>query len=286
MVSSLISIFDRMTSALRLFVYRDKKLACFHGSQEGDYTRISALLDHCPSQATMPSRLPYSGYDRLNRGQLSLLVDTGSSDLTIGSYASAGALELTYKDKRIFVNCGNHNNSDDEWQRLAATTAAHNALTIDDFNSYSLEKSIFAWRNRSDYMTIKRQNGDEGEWLICEHNGFKKRSGHIHKRQLFIDNFGKMIRGCDSLYGGYKKAFAIIRFHLHPSCTPALAGGGDSVLIKSGNDAYRFDCTGYDMAIEPSIYVGDGEFHQTKQIIITCPIDHQDSFIHWEFSIL
>lgn len=282
---SLIVFLDSMTSALRFFIYDDGKMACFQSNGEGNGAALTHLLQYCPAQATMPSRLVYSYFERLNAGKLSLLVDIGDSQLK-PKYASTFSFELTHGKNRIFVNCGNHKNTDKDWQSLAANTAAHNSLTINDYNCHSTVNSLFFWRNRDNHALTKRQSSKEGEWLIMEHDGYRKITGHIHKRQLFLAYNGLEMRGCDMLYNGNKSSFAVVRFHLHPNCEVAFLADNKRIMIKHQQQAYHFICDDFDMAIEPSIYAGDGQFHQTKQIIITAPIGKQDCSIYWALKIL
>jgi uncharacterized heparinase superfamily protein len=97
---------------------------------------------------------------------------------------------------------------------------------------------------------------------------------------------GGEVRGEDSLIGTGGNEFAA-RFHLHPRVQASLAGGGQAVLVKPPRGkGWTMRATGGKLAVEDSVYLGDGTMKRSQQIVIAGPLEGRGTTVRWIFKRL
>jgi len=157
-----------------------------------------------------------SGYIRLTRGDLTVILDTaevGASYIPGHAHADSLSFELFYKESKIFSNSGistYENNSQRAWQR---STAAHNCLVINGINSSEVWASFRVARRAS---IIKRKIDLEQGLIVAAHNGYKKILGAnlIHERAWQLTNETFIIS--DQVTGKGQHNLELF-FYFHPS---------------------------------------------------------------------
>ena len=81
----------------------------------------------------------------------------------------------------------------------------------------------------------------------------------------------------------------VLRFHLHPSVKASLARDGRSVLLAASNgEGWRFRSNSKAVALEKSVYCGEGGAPQTTEQIVVQPTDLEltqdgDILLKWAF---
>ena len=129
---------------------------------------------------------------------------------------------------------------------------------------------------------------EKNYWSICSsHDGYSKRYGVIHERQIeFFPENNKFI-GSDKLLK--KKNFKVsnfeIRFHLEPNVKIMKTQDGKSILISiENNEGWKFTCQGYTIDIETGLYFGKkNSFTENQNLFITGMTQNEDQIIKWEF---
>ncbi len=272
---------DRMAQALKFFRYTDKNLAVFHGGQES-YDKILDLILHQVGQnKKIVKSLPNSKYERLTQGRTTIMMDVGNAPPTPfdrHAHFAPLAFELSHGRDRIVVNCGTHTNND-LWRDALRRTSAHSTLTLGnrDVMSAREDGSI---RAKPSQVLSERSEHKGAILLEAMHDGYsfgegaKKQAKHI--RRLYVSDKGQDIRGEDSLYSSAaceEDMEVAIRFHLHPRVRVSLVRNGDMALLRLFSGVgWRFQCSGAQIHIEDSIYMGDGMQAsvpiKTKQLVL------------------
>ncbi len=283
----LIHALDRMGPALRFYRCGDKKLPCFHGTQEEDAARLDHYLASVDTKGKVLRTLPACGYDRLSSGRSLLLFDHGlcpPAPFDRLMHAAPLAFEFSYARERIFVNCGTHPTAP-EWQDALRATAAHNALTIDDYNAMEIKADGHFGRIVRKAL-VKREDAEAFSLVEGSHDGYVSTMGITHHRRLYLSQKGHDLRGEDTLTCATQLAKPrqiSVRFHLHPRVLVSPIRDGQEFLLRLPSGiGWRFHQTGASLALENSIYLGDGDRPlKTKQIVLTSMMQQDKHQICW-----
>jgi len=278
---------DRMTPLLRTFRHGDGRLALFNGSGEDENERIERVLAEAGGRGRPVSNAPHTGFQRLSAGRTLVIADTGPPRF-IGDYpAHAGTLsiEVSHAKKRLIVNCGSRPESDPIWRETLRATAAHSTITVDDVHSSELVPGGGLGKRRAANVRAGRRE-DAGHVLIeASHDGYRDFNGIIHYRRLYLGADGDDLRGEDRLTGPAGHAFAA-RFHLHPDVQVSLIQGGEAALLRpAGGKGWRFRATGGALAIEESVYFGDGTRRRSQQLTVAGEHAGGDTVVRWRMGL-
>lgn len=276
-----------MSSALRALRYRDRKFGVFHGSQEGDITTIDSILAQAGTHTKAKKSLPETGFERLELGRSLLVMDTGTAPANPydkQAHASALAFEFCYGKERLFVSCGSHPTSQ-EWQDALRFTAAHNTACLDMRNSCEIRKDGHFGRKVTN-ATLHREETKDAALLIASHNGYVPLNGITHTRKLYISDEGHDMRGEDDFACAFeliKPVETSLRFHLHPNVQASFIKEGEEILLRMpGGIGWRFKRSAGVLAIEDSLYLGEGHTpRKTKQIAIYGQMSEDHACIKW-----
>jgi uncharacterized heparinase superfamily protein len=278
---------DRMAQALRFFRYADKGLAVFHGTQEGDFGLLDGVLLKANAKGRILRGLPHSGFERATLGRSVLMVDAGAppsyphDDIV---HAAPLAFEFVYGKERIFVSCGAHP-LDDDWRDALRATAAHNALALDYRNACEIRHDGHLGR-RPRTVTVTRDETADACLIDGAHDGYVPVNGITHRRRLYLGDQGHDLRGEENLtcsVGLSRTVEVAVRFHLHPRVLVSLVKDGREALLRlPGGAGWRFFHSGGALALENSIYMGQGARpRKTKQIVIYGQMDTDHAAIKW-----
>lgn len=278
---------DRMGAAMRFFVYGDKQFGVFNGGGESCGERIDSVLAQAGVRAKAHNNLPASGYERVSQGRTLLMIDTGKSPAWPHdrlAHAAPLSFEMAYGKERIFVNCGAHLTSE-EWSDSLRATAAHNTLNIDHRNATEIKANgHFGRKVLQPY--VKREESRKACLVEMSHDGYLPLNGITHTRRLFLCEQGTDFRGedtLDCLTSPAKPLEIAIRFHLHPRVMVSLVQGGEEALLRLPSGAgWRFQHTGGTLALENSVYLGDGKgVRKTKQLVIYGQMNAEHAQVRW-----
>ncbi|MBB4152506.1 putative heparinase superfamily protein [Sphingomonas jinjuensis] len=273
---------QRMVSALLGATLGDGALSSWQGGGPSTAAEVAALIE-ASGVRTRPLRQARDwGYQRLAAGAAVLLVDAAPppvARVVEGGCASTLAFEFADGAQRLVVNCGGAQalsaQLPAEIGQALRSTAAHSTLVLADTNSTAIRPDGTLGRGVSE-VELSRQESEHASRIEGSHDGYAKRFGFVHRRQLVLTSDGRELRGEDSLLPrgrrrrGGNTPFAI-RFHLGPGVSAsATADGMGAILRLRGGALWQVRCRGGAAAIEESLWIdGDGRPVSTQQLVIS-----------------
>ncbi len=257
-------------SALLGATLGDGALSSWQGGNMSSRRRLAAAIE-ASGVTSRPLRQARGwGYQRL-QSKTSVLVFDGAppppTRALSGGSASTLAFEFSEGPNRIVVNCGGgcelSSALPDGLARALRATAAHSTLTLADKNSTAIHEDGSLGRGVGEVEVAR----DETAGILRvegSHDGYVRRLGMVHQRQIILSPDGRELRGEDVLIPAGKKRRPApvpftVRFHLHPSIEVATTADGQGALLRiRGSTVWQFRCRGGVLAIEDSLWV-DGE---------------------------
>ncbi|MEM1103113.1 MAG: heparinase II/III family protein, partial [Pseudomonadota bacterium] len=255
---------DRMAPMVSYFRHGDGRLALFHGGTEDDGAALDDALRDEDLVGAPFGFAPHTGFQRLSAGRSLLIMDVGKAPPAPyfdGAHDSATAFEFSAGRHRLIVNCGAAPALDDQWRSALRRAEAHSRSVVQPKKAPPKE-----WAG-SVLVETRRYEEAEGFWLEVEQVGgvLAGAPEALRRRRVFLSALGDDLRGEDSMNAPLDAFDAanpdfIVRFHLHPSVKASLARDKKSVLlIAPSGEGWRFRSDGVNLAVEKSVYLGDGE---------------------------
>jgi uncharacterized heparinase superfamily protein len=277
------SAIDRAAPMLRFFRHGDGRLALFNDSAERDAAMLDLALSQAEAKGRAPASAPMTGFERLQAGKSIAIIDCGTPPAeSTGGHAHAGtfSFELSYGRERLIVNCGAYHGPSGAWHAALRTTAAHSTLIVADTPSSDIDgKGQLGRRPRT--ITRERAEEDGNQWIAVTHDGYKRRFGLTHARQIFLAADGEDLRGEDRLTGPAGQSF-VVRFHLHPQVQASLTQDGSAALLRLPSGAgWRLRGQGAVMSIAESVYLGSGEIRKSQQVVLEGHVGTQGATVKW-----
>jgi uncharacterized heparinase superfamily protein len=298
---ALLNAIDRMMPMLRFFRHGDGSFALFNGMSNAPNDLVATLLAYDDTHGTPMAHMPHTGYQRIDAGALTLIVDTGPPpppSVSQDAHAGCLAFELSSGPSRIVINCGMPATGRDNWRAFARSTAAHSTLTYHDTSScqfveFSAMKKLLQGApivsGPADVESY-REAVPQGELLTTSHDGYLARFGVIHRRVLMVAQDGSRLDGEDTLspapdgkIKGNEADFAL-RFHLHPSVKASrLSDARGVMLVLPNRDVWTFEAMDDKVDLEDSVFLaGNDGPRRTAQIVIRQDARHASS-VRWSF---
>lgn len=234
------------------------------------------------------------GYQRLSAGQSVLIIDAAPppvARLVEGGCGSTLAFEFSDGAQRLVVNCGGARSVTAPVSAGLAeglrTTAAHSTLVVGDSNSTAIHSDGTLGRGVGE-VELSRQESDTSSRIEASHDGYARRFGFLHRRQLILSADGRDLRGEDMLLPAGRKrkasmtAFAV-RFHLGAGVEVSPTADGQAALLRMPSGSlWQFRCRGGALAIEDSLWVdGDGRPQPTHQLVVTAEAPAGGANVSW-----
>lgn len=285
---ALLNAIDRMMPMLRFFRHGDGNFAHFNGMGSTQADLLATVLAYDDARGEPLKNAPHSGYQRVEAGDVVLLMDAGRAPpIALSQEAHAGCLsfELSSKAQRIVVNCGIPATNRETWRQVARATAAHSTVTFNDTSSCRfLESSSFKRLlfgapiiGGPAQVTLTRDDRWDSVVLQASHDGYADLCDVIHHRALMLMADGSRLDGedtfspsdGDTLPSSSHDEFAV-RFHLHPSIKAnRLTDGHGVMLMMPDREVWTFSAFEDRVEIEESVYLAgaDGP-RRTAQIVI------------------
>ncbi len=272
----------RMVAALLGVMHGDRALSSWQGGGPLAETEVAAVIE-ASGVRTRPLRQARDwGYQRLAAGTAVLVVDAAPppvARLVEGGCASTLAFEFSDGAARIVVNCGGARAGVAQLPAALAeglrSTAAHSTLTIADSNSTAIHADGTLGRGVAE-VELSRQESDAASRIEASHDGYVRRWGFAHRRQLMLTGDGKELRGEDALLPKGRKRHAgptpfAIRFHLGAGVQVSMTADALGAILRlPGGALWQFRCRGGLLAVEDSVWIAaDGRPVQTQQLIVT-----------------
>lgn len=242
---------EKMMLWLKVMCHPDKQISFFNDAAFGiapEPIRIEGYALRLGLPAIDPflngiTRLPDSGYVRLQKGDAVLIADVGEigPDYLPGhAHADILSFEFSYQGKRIFVNSGTSCYGNSMERLLQRSTASHNTLMIDRKDSSEVWNGFrVARRAYPSEMKVDNRGGDSLR-LICAHNGYQRLKGKpIHCREWVLNENSLAIR--DRISGDFSEAMAF--YHLYPelavdTCNKRIFSDNISMFYETDADVF------------------------------------------------
>jgi uncharacterized heparinase superfamily protein len=298
---ALLNAIDRMMPMVRFFRHGDGSIALFNGMSGTPSDLLATLLAYDDAHGTPMSSMPHTGFQRLDAGPTTLIMDTGAPPPPAVSHdAHAGCLsfELSSGPSRIVINCGMPSTGRENWRAFARSTAAHSTLTYHDTSSCQFVELNAMKRFLHGAPIIAgpvmvdnfREAVEGGVLLTTSHDGYLARYGVIHRRILMLAQDGTRLDGEDSVspapggrIRGNESDYAL-RFHLHPSVKASrLSDARGVMLVLPNRDVWTFEAQDDRVDLEDSVFLaGNDGPRRTSQIVVRQDARHAAS-IRWSF---
>ena len=288
----------RLVTALLGVCHGDRGLASWQGAAPIPGEVIGQVIEATGIRTRPLKQAREWGYQRMSAGSTVLIVDAAPPPLARlieGGCGSTLAFELSDGPHRIVVNCGGARMANlslpSALSEALRTTAAHSTLVVGDSNSTAIHADGTLGRGVVE-VELSRHESDTASRIEASHDGYARRFGLIHRRQLVLSPDGRDLRGEDMLLpatgrGGRKRGetpFAI-RFHLHPDVEVSPTADGMGAILRTGSGAlWQFRTRGGSLAIEDSIWIdGQGKPQMTEQLVITGETPPGGTNVGWLF---
>ena len=271
----------RAVPALLGVAHGDRMLSSWQGGGPSTPDALAALIE-ASGIRTRPLRQARDwGYQRLAAGPAVLIVDAAPppiAKLVEGGCASTLAFEFSDGEQRLIVNCGGARAAVAQLPASFAdglrTTAAHSTLTLGDSNSTAIHADGTLGRGVAE-VELSRQESDVASRIEASHDGYVRRWGFVHRRQLMLTGDGKELRGEDALLPrGRKRKIGMvpftIRFHLGAGVQASPTADGLAAILRlPGGALWQFRCRGGTLTIEESLWIdGEGRPIATQQLVV------------------
>lgn len=286
----------RMLPALLGVMHGDRTCSSWQGAGPATAEEIAAVID-ASGVRTRPLRQSRDwGYQRLAAGGAVAIMDAAPppvARVVEGGCASTLAFELSDGPQRIVVNCGGARAGLAQVPATLAeglrTTAAHSTLTLGDSNSTAIHADGTLGRGVTE-VELSRQESDAASRIEASHDGYVRRWGFIHRRQLLLTGDGRELRGEDALLPRGRKrrvggtGFAI-RFHLGRGVQAAGTADGQAAILRlPGGALWQFRCRGGALGVEDSVWIdGEGRPTAVQQLVVSGEAAAGGASISWTF---
>ena len=265
-----------------------KKNILFNGNHEGENNDFDQYLNNHGYKFKNNS-LEAGGYAILKNKKISLVMDIGPTpEKKFSKNYQCGALsfEIISNNKKLICNSGYFKKTKHKLNDISRSSANHSTLIIDNHSSCKINSSKLEIENNLKILK-KTTVMEKNYWNICaSHDGYNKRYGVIHEREIefFPENY-KFI-GQDKLLKkkNFKSSNFEIRFHLEPNVKIMKTQDGKSILIDIENEGWKFTAQGYTIDIETGLYFGKkNSFTENQNLFISGITQSEDQIIKWEF---
>ncbi|GAA0338610.1 heparinase II/III family protein [Sphingomonas oligophenolica] len=276
------TVLARMVPALLGVCHGDRGLSSWQGGGPVPGETIDAIIAATGVRARPLRQARDWGYQRLAAGSAVLIMDAAPppvARLVEGGCASTLAFEFSDGPNRLVVNCGGARAALAQLPAALAeglrTTAAHSTLIVGDSNSTAIHADGTLGRGVGE-VELARQESESSSRIEASHDGYARRYGFLHRRQIILSGDGREIRGEDMLLPASKRRKLVatpfaIRFHLGQGVTVSPTADGMAALLRlPGGALWQFRCRGGTLAIEDSLWIdGEGRPQATQQLVVS-----------------
>ena len=283
-------------AALHGVRHGDGGLASWQGGNPGDPQVLNAIVDGCGMRAR-PLREPRGwGYHRLSALGTIVQMDAApppAAPYAGGAHASTLAIELSDGEQRLVMSCGGGADEPGRLPQLLAAglrgSAAHSTLVLMETDSSPIADAG-QLQPAIREVAVDRREGDGKSMMAADHWGYVKRFGLSHRREVTLEDTGKLLVGSDTLEPQGRRLrrpmrdFAI-RFHLAPGIEASPTADGKGALLRPVQaPPWQFRCEGGDLSIDDSLVINSGGRPlKCLQLVIRGQAGKEGATIHWQF---
>ena len=282
-------------AALLAVTLGDEALSSWQGGNMHSKRRIAAAVEGSGVRARPLRQARGWGYQRIAAKTSVAVFDAAPpppSRTLAGGCASTLAFEFSDGPNRLVVNCGGVGPTTGtlpaELVRALRTTAAHSTLTLGDRNSTAIHEDGSLGKGVGQIELLRDETGGVAQ-VEASHDGYVRRFGLVHQRQLTLSADGRELKGEDSLIadGGRRRRSEPVpfaaRFHLAPAVEVTSTADGQGALLRiRGGSVWQFRCRGGLLSIEDSLWIdGDSRPHASLQLVVSGESPPDGMSISW-----
>ena len=202
------------------------------------------------------------------------------------------AFEYFLDGVKIISNSGFGFDISKKAEMLSKLTACQSTLTINDtsvtkFERNKLINKVFGSSIKNTFKSYDIFNKNDDDIIGCSatNNGYEKKFGSTHKREIYIDKKNNYLKGIDHIYkkkDGYPLRYTF-RFHINPELTAVKTMSGNGALIQlSKNKSLLFNIAEEELKVEKSLFFGDKKIIDSTCISISGNLVNKNKSFSWE----
>ncbi len=285
-------IIEKNLNCIHYIKTPDGQLPLFNGSCSLNLNQIQKYLDNCASN----NKNDYlGGLFKMKYKNHFLILDVDKPPIKKFSKSyQSGPLSFEYflDGIKIITNSGFGNEISKKAELLSRLTASQSTLTINDtsittFEKNKMIKKVFGNSIQNSFksfnVSVKNENGIIG--CAASNNGYEKKFGCTHKREIYLDKKNNYLKGADHIFkvkDGYPIRYAF-RFHINPQLSVIKTMGGNSALIQiAKNKSLVFTIDNESLEIEKSIFLGEKKILDNTCITISGNLVNKNKVFNWE----
>ena len=287
------NIIGKSLFCLNFIKYPNNQIPLFNGASENYINQLEDYLE--TNDKKKNSENVIGGLYKLKHKNHIIFFDIGRPPKKSFSRCyQSGPLSFEYfmDGEKIISNSGFGNNISSKAELLSRLTACQTTLTLNDtsitrFERNKLINKIFGNSIKNSFKTYDINIFDEKNLIGCtaSHNGYEKKFGCTHKREISFDKENNYLKGVDHIF---KKKDGIpiryvFRFYINPELNVVKTMGGNSALIQiSKNKSLIFTVNDETLEIEKSIFLGRKKMLDNACITISGNLVNKNKSFNWE----
>ena len=285
-------IIDKNLNCIHFIKTPNDQLPLFNGASVVNLNQIQKYLDEFKPNSKNKN---LGGLFKIKYKNHFLIIDTERppKQKFSKSYQS-GPLSFEYflDGIKIITNSGFGGHISKRAEVLSRLTACQSTLSINDTSVTKFEKSeminkVFGNSIEDTFKSFELFSKDENGLIGCSssNNGYEKKFGCTHKREIYIDKVNNCLKGIDHIIkakDGYPIRYAF-RFHINPDLSAVKTMSGNSALIQiSKNKSLIFTVKDESLEIEKSIFLGGKKILDNTCITISGNLVNKNKTFNWE----
>jgi len=285
------NIIEKNLASLDYIKCPNDQLPLFNGASEKSFNQLNEYLS---PQKKNTENLIGGLFKFKYKGHL-IFFDVGRPPRkNFSKCYQSGPLSFEYylDEVKVITNSGFGDNISSKGELISRLTACQTTLTLNDTSVNEFERSklinkIFGNSIKDSFKTYDLSIKNEKNIISCsaEHNGYEKKFGCVHKREIFLDKENNFIKGVDHIYkkkDGIPIRYAF-RFHINPKLTVVKTISGNSALIQlSKNKSLIFTISDEILEIEKGIFLGGKKILDNTCITISGNLVNKNKSFNWE----
>ena len=287
------NIIEKNLFCLNFIKCPNNQLPLFNGASENNINRLDNYLETNSKKKNSEDII--GGLFKLKQKNHVFFFDVGKPPKkSFSKCYQSGPLSFEYflDGKKIISNSGFGSNISSKGELISKLTACQTTLTLNDtsvtkFERNKLINKIFGNSIKNTFDTYDVNVYNENNLIGCSatHNGYEKKFGCIHKREIYFDKDNNCLKGSDHIFkkkDGIPIRYAF-RFHINPELTVVKTMGGNSALIQiSKNKSIMFTTIDETLEIQKSIFLGGKKILDNTCIIISGNLVNKNKSFNWE----
>ena len=287
-------IIDKNLKCIKEILTPNNQIPLFNGGAESNLEYFHKLLDDLDYKPKNKKKI-IGGIHSFNIRNNAIFFDAGEppkKDFSKSYQSGPLSFEYYLDGKKIITNCGFGSNISSKAELLSRLTSAQSTLTLNDTSVTRFERNKLINRvfGNSIKNTFKINNlnfvEDKNQIkFTASHNGYEKKFGCIHKREISIEKQNGKLIGSDEIIKKKdgKPLNYSLRFHLYPGLTAVKTMGGNSALIQiSKNKSLIFTILDESILLEKSIFLGRNKILDNTCVTVSGNLVNKNKTIHWE----